>query len=102
ESGDAEALAADIGAGRRTGASVVLVLPPRRGDEDRQRDAMAMMMKVRFGGDARVRLVDLRHDADLSEPAMWLNEVDLASAGIARAAHAIAPPVTELVRSVLE
>jgi hypothetical protein len=99
----ADALVADVGAGRRTGASVVLVLPPHRdGDDERQRNAVAAATMDRFGDDARVRLVDLHHDADLSEPSMWLNQVDLASAGIARVSQSIAPAVTALVRRALE
>jgi len=98
----AGALAADVRAGLRAGASVVLVLPPGYGTGDAaEHDAAAATASAAFAHDRRVRLVDLRDDRGLADPALRLNDLDFASAGIARAALAIAPAVTQLVRAVI-
>jgi hypothetical protein len=96
-------LEADVQAGLRTGASVVLVLPPYyAADERADHDAVATMIPARFAADRRLRVIDLGDEPDIHDAALRLNDLDWAASGIARASRSIAPPVTQLVRAVIE
>jgi hypothetical protein len=99
----ADALEADVRAGLRAGAAVVLVLPPyRRADARAHHEGVAARVATVFGWDRHVRYLDLGDHSDLYDATLRLNDFDFASAGIARMAQAIAPPVTQLVRARLE
>jgi hypothetical protein len=83
-------------------AAVVLIAPPYDSDmEVGDHRAIAAMMATRFGRDARVRYVDLAETPGLDDDALRLNGFDLSSAGIARAAESVAPPVIALVRPLI-
>jgi len=85
------------------GAAVVLVAPP--GDsagEASDRQAVAAMVATRFGPDRRVRFQDLSKEPQLTDWANRPNGFDFSSAGIANAARLIAPPVSELVKPLLD
>lgn len=85
------------------GASVVLVAPPHYGADDREdHEALAAMMHARFGPGRQVRFLDLGKEPGIDAAGLRLNDLDFSSAGIARAAESIAPPVTALVRAVIE
>jgi hypothetical protein len=85
------------------GAAVVLVVPPGDGaSEGSDRRAAAEMVAARFAGESRVRFQDLSLEGQLVQWTNRPNGFDFSSAGIANASKLIAPPVTELVRPLLD
>lgn len=77
---------------------VVLVLPPYpAGDSGADHATLQAMVASRFGGDARIRVVDLGDEADMYDEGLWLGNLVLSAAGHARAASHVTPAVLALV-----
>ena len=73
-----------------------------RAVEVNDRQAVAGMVASRFEQERRIRFQDLSKEPQLTQWTNRPNGFDFSSAGISNAARLIAPPVTELVRPLLD
>jgi hypothetical protein len=78
----------------RTVANGVVVVAPPFGPPH---TTLGAAVAQRFGDDPRVRFVDLAASPEITDPAVWLDPVDLSVAGHERAARPIASAVIDLV-----
>ena len=98
----AEAIKRAVHAALANGAGVVVVGPPGLAEEDvADREALSAMVASNFGGDPRVRFVDLGDQPAMRDQAMWLDGVALSTAGHAKAASYVTPDVLQLVRRAI-
>jgi hypothetical protein len=95
-----QAVADSVGYALSQGKRAVVVTPPYLSEAHReQQAAMAAMLRQRFGGDARVRHVDLGQGVvDLTDAALCYDGMHLTAEGNARVAEALAHPVLEALR----
>jgi len=76
-------------------------LGPELGGRHRdQQRAMAAMVARRFGGEPRVRYVDLGNLVDLADPALSYDGMHLTESGNARLAEALVGPVLDMAAQV--
>ena len=61
-----------------------------------QQREMAAMLQRRFGGDRRIRYVNLGPSVDLRDPALSFDHMHLTAPGNARIADALVQPVLDL------
>jgi len=91
------AMQAAIRRARERGQTVIVVTQPYLSDlhVDQQR-ALALSLEREFGGDSRVRYVNLGRAVDLHDPQLAYDGLHLTAAGNQKLAAALAPAVLEM------
>ena len=93
------AMQAAVRQARQRGQAVIIVTQPYLSDlhVDQQR-ALAASLQREFGGDSRVRYVNLGRLLDLRDPQVAYDGLHLTATGNQRLAAALAPAVLEMIR----